>query len=519
VHDGLIAPNPVDGVKVPRIRPAERRYLTVDQVEELTAAVEDHAPGSGLVVEVFAWVGLRWGELVALRPSHVDVVQRRPDGTWVTRSDQQYTQVSQETEEEDEDGADGDDDSSGSSASTGTPFPVVTALLPDSDGRSDDESPVPEVGMSEAETSETTSAFTPANLPLPDAGKDTSDDSVTVEEDEQTNVPIDMLPDQGGVGTSDLGFGGRRRAGVAAGYGRRGSGHGRRPAGARVDVRRRRRWRGRGPRWPGADVSANPPDSRYDEAAGLIEREQYRDAQQLLEPILAADPNDANAWHLYGTATYRAGDLDGAERAFRRRLAVVPDDPVAHYSLAVALRDRGSTDDAIKHLYQALALRPDFAPARERLAELEKPPAQPPPAPKEKKPPASDAPAASSASEIVGVATAVRSRVAPDPWLGRGQITVLTFRVSRHDASGNPLPPVPVELRGAEIDGDILEGDPVRVPGAWRPGRRVRPHTVTNLRTLQEIRGRQGVRGIQLLILALFLIAFATFVVVGVASR
>jgi integrase len=77
VHDGLIPRNPVDGVKPPTIRSAERRYLSVDEVEELAGAVDARVPGSGLIVEVLAWVGLRWGELVALRRGRVDTDRRR----------------------------------------------------------------------------------------------------------------------------------------------------------------------------------------------------------------------------------------------------------------------------------------------------------------------------------------------------------------------------------------------------------------------------------------------------------
>ncbi len=77
VHDDRIVRNPVDGVKPPKMRTVERRFLTVDQVEELIEAVEAQSPGSGLVVEVLAWGGLRWGELVALKLSRINVDARR----------------------------------------------------------------------------------------------------------------------------------------------------------------------------------------------------------------------------------------------------------------------------------------------------------------------------------------------------------------------------------------------------------------------------------------------------------
>ncbi len=45
----------------------------------MAAAADDIEPGAGLVVVTLAWVGIRWGELVALRRERVDVLRRRLD--------------------------------------------------------------------------------------------------------------------------------------------------------------------------------------------------------------------------------------------------------------------------------------------------------------------------------------------------------------------------------------------------------------------------------------------------------
>jgi integrase len=77
VVDGLLLRNPADGVSTPPVRGRPQRFLDVDDVAALTAAAEARQPTSGLVVEILAYVGLRWGELVALQRSRVDVLRRR----------------------------------------------------------------------------------------------------------------------------------------------------------------------------------------------------------------------------------------------------------------------------------------------------------------------------------------------------------------------------------------------------------------------------------------------------------
>jgi integrase len=77
VVDGVIARSPTSGVKAPTVRRREQRFLTADQVTLLAASAEDTQDGAGLVVETLAWVGMRWGELVALRRSRVHLLRRR----------------------------------------------------------------------------------------------------------------------------------------------------------------------------------------------------------------------------------------------------------------------------------------------------------------------------------------------------------------------------------------------------------------------------------------------------------
>jgi integrase len=73
VRDGRLARNVAVGIRLPRVRRAEKVFLTHVQVAQLATAAEPH----GLIVRVVAYTGLRWGELAALRVRRVDLVRRR----------------------------------------------------------------------------------------------------------------------------------------------------------------------------------------------------------------------------------------------------------------------------------------------------------------------------------------------------------------------------------------------------------------------------------------------------------
>jgi integrase len=74
VKDGRLAVNPAAGVSLPRVREAEKRFLSHRQVHELADACGDDYR---LVVLFLAYTGLRWGEMAALTVGRVDFLRRR----------------------------------------------------------------------------------------------------------------------------------------------------------------------------------------------------------------------------------------------------------------------------------------------------------------------------------------------------------------------------------------------------------------------------------------------------------
>jgi integrase len=73
VADGKLIRNVASGVKVPRDRSREKRFLTHHQVRLLAEA----AGPDGLIIRVLAYCGLRFGELAALRVRNIDPLRRR----------------------------------------------------------------------------------------------------------------------------------------------------------------------------------------------------------------------------------------------------------------------------------------------------------------------------------------------------------------------------------------------------------------------------------------------------------
>ncbi len=71
--DGRIARNPAVGIKLPREKGKEKRFLTHEQVAALAEAAGDDR----LAIEVLAYCGLRFGELAALRVRDIDFLRRR----------------------------------------------------------------------------------------------------------------------------------------------------------------------------------------------------------------------------------------------------------------------------------------------------------------------------------------------------------------------------------------------------------------------------------------------------------
>jgi len=73
VEEHRIPRNPCEGVKLPKMTPHDRGYLSPTQV----AALADEVTWLPEVIRFLAYTGLRWGEMAALRVQDFDMLRRR----------------------------------------------------------------------------------------------------------------------------------------------------------------------------------------------------------------------------------------------------------------------------------------------------------------------------------------------------------------------------------------------------------------------------------------------------------
>ncbi len=108
-----------------------------------------------------------------------------------------------------------------------------------------------------------------------------------------------------------------------------------------------------------ADPSDDRPtysgDPNYAAAVQLVKKENFTRAIPLLQKVVGARPNDANAWNYLGFSNRKLGNTQLAIKQYKRALAIDPDHLGANEYLGELYVENGN-----------------MALARERLAVLDK---------------------------------------------------------------------------------------------------------------------------------------------------
>ncbi|MFO0950027.1 MAG: tetratricopeptide repeat protein [Isosphaeraceae bacterium] len=86
-------------------------------------------------------------------------------------------------------------------------------------------------------------------------------------------------------------------------------------------------------------------------------------AEQIYRQILAADPNQADAWHLLGVIAHQVGRHDAAVELIGRSVGLRPTEPLFHNNLGNALNALARFAGATACYRRALELNPDYAEA------------------------------------------------------------------------------------------------------------------------------------------------------------
>ena len=130
--------------------------------------------------------------------------------------------------------------------------------------------------------------------------------------------------------------------------------------------------------WKGAGyalLAVRDPRVRPDlgEAVALERSGRLDEAAARYRLILESHPDSVRAWVNLGNVTSGQGQEADAERAFRRALALAPEDPDALNNLAWLLLQRGSELDEAELLARTAASRPgpDRALALDTLARIQ----------------------------------------------------------------------------------------------------------------------------------------------------
>lgn len=97
-----------------------------------------------------------------------------------------------------------------------------------------------------------------------------------------------------------------------------------------------------------------------------LREEAFAGLQSSLQTTLEKSTGDATralSFLPLGERQYRSGDFRGARAIYARALQLDPLNPVINYRMGYTCSQSGALDEAERHLRQALASEPDFAPA------------------------------------------------------------------------------------------------------------------------------------------------------------
>ncbi len=116
--------------------------------------------------------------------------------------------------------------------------------------------------------------------------------------------------------------------------------------------------------------AAGADDVRFRQALTALQQARYREAELLLQELLAQQPALPGAWINLGHAHLGQAQAEAAENAFHQALQLRPDDCRALVPLGVMARQTGDFAQAEQFYRRCLAAAPDFREAHLNLGIL-----------------------------------------------------------------------------------------------------------------------------------------------------
>lgn len=120
-----------------------------------------------------------------------------------------------------------------------------------------------------------------------------------------------------------------------------------------------------------AQKSSNKPEILISAAQGFMLLGNFERSVKELKTVFAQAPNTPKVNYLIGQSLIRLNRYDEAEQFFRNEVEINPSDDLSKYHLALTLIERKiKTDEAVKLLNEAIALRADYADAYYQLGKI-----------------------------------------------------------------------------------------------------------------------------------------------------
>jgi len=114
------------------------------------------------------------------------------------------------------------------------------------------------------------------------------------------------------------------------------------------------------------ELQPQSPKVQFAVGKFYADQKRWNEAVAMLEKATEAAPTETTYRYQYAVALVHVGQVDKALPHFIRTVG----DAEAHYNVAALLHEAGKTDEATRHLQEALSRKPDLEPAQQLLAEL-----------------------------------------------------------------------------------------------------------------------------------------------------
>ena len=115
--------------------------------------------------------------------------------------------------------------------------------------------------------------------------------------------------------------------------------------------------------FPGVLVQDSFQRNDFTYGVAMYQHGYFDQAAESFKQVIAAKPDNADAYYNLGTLTLRRNDFDQARQYLEQTLKLRPDYPEAWNNLGMMAAQQGRPDEAIRDFEQSLALRPSYATA------------------------------------------------------------------------------------------------------------------------------------------------------------